>query len=127
MREIAATIIIFLLFQAPVAGQVLFPCTQTLQNPYGICTHVTRKGWDYEIRDREMEMLQEVGMGWIRSDLDMGTAFGSPTEFNPETFDTVLESADKTDLQLLGILTWLGKYPWDDPDYHTFIDTLALS
>lgn len=126
MREIAATIIIFLLFQAPVAGQVLFPCTQTLQNPYGICTHVTRKGWDYEIRDREMEMLQEVGMGWIRSDLDMGTAFGSPTEFNPETFDTVLESADKTDLQLLGILTWLGKYPWDDPDYHTFIDTLAF-
>ena len=69
MRVLIAALIL-ILYQAEVAGQVLFPCTQTLQNPYGVCTHVTRKGWDYEIRDREMHALQEIGVGWVRSDLD---------------------------------------------------------
>ncbi|MBO7069614.1 MAG: hypothetical protein J6W52_13225 [Bacteroidaceae bacterium] len=113
-------------FQAEMAGQVLFPCTQTLQNPYGICTHVTRKGWDYEIRDREMDILQETGVGWIRSDLDFGTAFGSPTDFAPNVFEDVLNSADNREIQLLGILTWLDKHPWDDSDYHIYVDTLAF-
>ena len=126
MRELIATIMTLLLFQLEMAGQVLFPCTQTLQNPYGICTHVTRKGWDYEIRDHEMEMLQEAGVGWIRSDLDFGTVFGNPTFFSPDVFENVLNSADGKDLQLLGILTWLDKYPWDDNNYQKYIDTLAF-
>ena len=125
MRVLIAALIL-ILYQAEVAGQVLFPCTQTLQNPYGVCTHVTRKGWDYEIRDREMHALQDIGVGWVRSDLDFGTVFGNPTDFVPEVFENVLNSADNTELQLLGILTWLGKYPWDDPDYHSYIDTLAF-
>lgn len=118
-------ILALLLYQMESVGQVLFPCTQTLQNPYGICTHVTRKGWDYEIRDREMELLQKTGVGWIRSYLDFGMAFGSPKDFTPEIFENVLNSADGTDLQLLGILTWLDKYPWDDPNYQNYIDTLS--
>lgn len=126
MRALIATIMTLLLFQLEIAGQVLFPCTQTLQNPYGICSHVTRKGWDYEIRDQEMDMLQEARVGWIRSDLDFGTSFSSPTDFSPEIFENVLNSADKKDLQLLGILTWLGKYPWDDDNYQSYVDTLAF-
>lgn len=127
MRALIVTIMTLLLFQLENAGQVLFPCTQTLQNPYGICTHVTRKGWDYEIRDHEMEMLQDAGVGWMRSDLDFGTAFSSPADFIPEVFENVLNSADRKDLQLLGILTWLDKYPWDDDDnYQSYIDTLAF-
>lgn len=126
MRALLPTIIAFLLCQTELSAQVLFPCTQTLQNPYGVCTHVTRKGWDYEIRDREMHALQEIGVGWVRSDLDFGTVFRNPIDFVPEVYENVLNSADKTELQLLGILTWLHKYPWDDPYYHVFIDTLAF-
>lgn len=126
MKKYIATIIILLLFETVMFGQVLFPCTQTLQNPYGVCTHVTRKGWDYEIRDLEMDMLHDAGVGWLRSDLDFGTVFGSPNVFFPKVFDNVLNSAEDRDLQLLGILTWLGKYPWDDPEYANYIDTLAF-
>ncbi|MCR5534706.1 MAG: hypothetical protein K6F47_06025 [Bacteroidaceae bacterium] len=126
MKALIATIMTLLLYLPELLGQVLFPCTQTLQNPYGICTHVTRKGWDYEIRDQEMEMLQDARVGWIRSDLDFGTAFGSPTDFSPEVFENVLNSADKKELQLLGILTWLDKYPWDDSNYMAYIDSLAF-
>ena len=126
MRSLISTILTLLLFQAGMSGQVLFPCTQTLQNPYGICTHVTRKGWDYEFRDQEMDMLHEAGVSWFRSDLDFGTVFSSPGDFHPEVFDSVLNSAENKELQMLGILTWLKKYPWDDPDYRTYIDTLAF-
>ena len=89
MRSLISTILTLLLFQAGMSGQVLFPCTQTLQNPYGICTHVTRKGWDYEFRDQEMDMLHEAGVSWFRSDLDFGTVFSSPGDFHPEVFDSV--------------------------------------
>ena len=109
-----------------MSGQVLFPCTQTLQNPYGVCTHVTRKGWDYEIRNTEMDILQETNVGWLRSDLDFGTVFGSSVDFHPEVFDNVLNSAEEREIQMLGILTWLTKYPWDDPEYETYLDTLAF-
>lgn len=126
MKKLIATIIILLLHQTIMSGQVLFPCTQTLQNPYGVCTHVTRKGWDYEIRDHEIDMLKEAGVGWLRSDLDFGTVFGSPTDFFPKSFDNVLNSTEESELQLLGILTWLDKYPWDDPNYESLIDTLAF-
>ena len=127
MKKLIAILIAMFLYQAGLSGQVLFPCTQTLQNPYGVCTHVTRQGWDYEIRDRELDMLQEAGAGWFRSDLDFGTVFsGSPSKFSPRIFDNVLNSAEERELQLLGILTWLGNYPWDDPNYATYIDTLAF-
>ena len=127
MKKLTATLLAMLLYQTGLSGQVLFPCTQTLQNPYGVCTHVTRQGWDYEIREREMDMLQEAGVGWFRSDLDFGTVFsGSPSYFSPKVFENVLNSAEERELQLLGILTWLGKYPWDDPNYASYIDTLAF-
>ena len=126
MKKLIAILSVFF-FQTYLVGQVLFPCTQTLQNPYGFCTHVTRKGWDYEIRDHEMDILHETGVGWFRSDLDFATAFKrTPSDFSPEVFDNVLKSADERELQLLGILTWLDKYPWDDPKYMEYIDTLAF-
>ena len=127
MKKLIAILIAILLTQTGLSGQVLFPCTQTLQNPYGVCTHLTRKGWDYEIRDRELDMLHEAGVGWFRSDLDFGTVFSSsPYNFFPKVFDNVLKCGEERELQLLGILTCLGKYPWDDPNYTTYIDTLAF-
>ncbi len=127
MKKLIAILIAILLTQTGLSGQVLFPCTQTLQNPYGVCTHLTRKGWDYEIRDRELDMLHEAGVGWFRSDLDFGTVFSSsPFNFFPKVFDNVLKCGEERELQLLGILTCLGKYPWDDPSYTTYIDTLAF-
>ena len=127
MKKLIAILIAILLTQTGLSGQVLFPCTQTLQNPYGVCTHLTRKGWDYEIRDRELDMLHEAGVGWFRSDLDFGTVFSSsPFNFFPKVFDNVLKCGEERELQLLGILTCLGKYPWDDPNYTTYIDTLAF-
>ncbi|MGN1255647.1 MAG: hypothetical protein ACI4UA_00610, partial [Bacteroidaceae bacterium] len=92
---------------------LLFPCSPALDNPYGVCTHITRRWMDYPIRDRELALAKEVGIGWVRSDYDFGTAFGNVRDFHPQVFDDVSSSCQAYSQQFLGILTWFGKYPWD--------------
>lgn len=103
----------------------LFPCSPVLDNPYGVCTHITRRWMDYPIRDRELALAKEVGIGWVRSDYDFSTAFGNVRDFHPQVFDDVASSCQTYGQQFLGILTWLGKYPWDDPQYAGYVDSLA--
>ena len=76
-------------------AQPYFPCTPRLDNPYGVCTHITRPGWDYEIRDNELDIARNAGIGWVRSDLDFGNFFTSYTTANPDLFRNVLNSTDR--------------------------------
>ena len=103
----------------------LFPCSPNMDDQYGVCTHITRKWMDYPFMDEQLQLTESLGIGWVRSDFDFGTAFGSPTEFGPWLFDDVVTSLQKHNQRLLPILTWLGRMPWDDPNYGAFIDTLA--
>lgn len=103
----------------------LFPCSPTLDSPYGVCSHITRRWMDYPIRDRELALAKEVGIRWIRSDYDFGTAFGNVHDFHPQVFDDVATSCLEYDQQFLAILTWLGKMPWDDSQYGAYLDSLA--
>ncbi|MDY5687267.1 MAG: glycosyl hydrolase, partial [Bacteroidaceae bacterium] len=80
---------------------------------------------DYPIRDRELALAKEVGIRWVRSDYDFGTAFGNVHDFHPQVFDDVATSCLEYDQQFLAILTWLGKMPWDDSQYGAFLDSLA--
>ncbi|MGN0234606.1 MAG: hypothetical protein ACI4B5_09320 [Bacteroidaceae bacterium] len=96
-----------------------------IDNPYGVCTHITRRWSDYPIRDRELALANEVGIGWIRSDYDFGTVFAGVCDFHPQVFDDVSLSCQIYNQQFLAILTWLGKMPWDDPLYASYVDSLA--
>lgn len=113
-----------LLHQATIA-QVLFPCSPTIEDDYGVCTHITRKWWDFDLREQELNLTQKVGISWVRSDLDFGSYFGSPTEEDPRLFDAVLASCEEHQSNLLGILTWMGKLPWQDEHYATYVRKLA--
>ena len=103
----------------------LFPCSEKIDSPYGICTHITRPHMDYPLMDRELDLCADIGIDWVRSDFDLGTVFGSPTEFEPRIFDNVVASLRSRNQHLLPILTWLGNYPWDDPNYGAYADSLA--
>ena len=106
-------------------AQPYFPCTPRLDNPYGVCTHITRPGWDYEIRDNELDIARNAGIGWVRSDLDFGNFFTSYTTANPDLFRNVLNSTDHYGTNLLGILTRMGKQSWDDPQYARLVEMMA--
>ena len=90
MRRILS--LLLALFPVRAACQPLFPCAERLQSPYGVCTHTTRPGWDYEIRDRELQLLAETGIRWVRSDLAFHRFFTSPTATDPAVFSRVLDS-----------------------------------
>ena len=119
----------------PVAeanSQPLFPCSSHLSDPYGVCTHITRPGWDYEIRQQELELTRQAGISWVRSDLDCGNFFSHRAQdtmpqsgCDPTIFDNVLATTEASGQQLLGILTWMGAYPWDDPYYSRLVEQLA--
>ncbi|MEE1214804.1 MAG: hypothetical protein U0L04_07475, partial [Bacteroidaceae bacterium] len=68
-------------------AQPHFPCSPKLDNPYGVCSHITRPGWDYEIRDNELEIARRNNISWVRSDLDCGNFFTSHTTSNPALFN----------------------------------------
>lgn len=113
------------LWSANAVSQPFFHCSKTLESPYGVCTHISRPRMDYPIRDRELELCQSVGIQWVRSDIDFGNFFGSLTDYDPTIFDNVTKSCATYNQNFLGILTWLGKYPWEDPDYGKLIERLA--
>ncbi len=102
-----------------------FPCSPLLDSPYGVCSHITRPWMDYPLRDRELALASSVGIGWVRSDYDFGTAFDGPHDFHPQVFDDVAASCERYGQQFLGILTWMHQMPWDDPQYAVYVDSLA--
>ncbi len=106
-------------------ANALFPCTAKLDNPYGVCTHITRRQMDYPYMERELLLCKDLGIGWVRSDFDLGNVFGSATDFEPQLFDDVVSAINKHNQHLLPIFTWLGKFPWDDPSYGAYVDSLA--
>lgn len=103
----------------------LFPCSPVLDSPYGVCSHITRPWMDYPLRDRELALASSVGIGWVRSDYDFGTAFDGPRDFHPQVFDDVATSCERHGQQFLGILTWMHQLPWEDPHYAAYVDSLA--
>ncbi len=106
-------------------ANALFPCTAKLDNPYGVCTHITRRQMDYPYMERELLLCKDLGIGWVRSDFDLGNVFGSATDFEPQLFDDVVSAINKHNQHLLPIFTWLGKFPWNDPSYGAYVDSLA--
>ena len=106
-------------------AQPHFPCSPKLDNPYGVCSHITRPGWDYEIRDNELEIARRNNISWVRSDLDCGNFFTSHTTSNPALFNNVLNSTEQHGINLLGILTRMQKHSWDDPQYALLVEQLA--
>lgn len=125
MKKWSALSFLLLALASENRAQALFPCSPTIEEDYGVCTHITRPQLDFDIRDRELELTREVGIGWVRSDLDFGNYFGSLEEEDPRIFDAVLESCENHDTQMLGILTWMEKWPWLDERYAAFVEKLA--
>lgn len=108
-----------------LSAQTLFPCSPTIEDDYGVCTHITRPTFDFQIRDRELELTSQTGIKWVRSDLDFGNYFGSPDDEDPRIFDAVMQSCQEHQTNLLGILTWMGRWPWFDENYGVYVRKLA--
>ena len=89
----------------------LFVCSDTLESPYGLCTHINRKGdrYEFDTREKEIEMIHNVGAEWIRTDFDRGRFVSkeAKNEMVFTHFDKVMETVGLDKLGMLGIISRL--------------------
>lgn len=87
----------------------LFPCTNVLEKPYGITAHISRKGWDWELRNKELAAAKNVGINFVRTDLDFPTLM-KLGKLAPGVIDSMVISARMYGITVLPILSWPGNY-----------------
>ena len=85
----------------------LFKCTPIMDNPYGVCSHINRKGDSYEFdtRFQDIVMISAVGATFVRTDFDWNICqpkVGGP--YNFEQHIAMMEPVSQQKLQMLGIL-----------------------
>lgn len=109
----------------------LFPCEDVLHEPYGVTSHITREWdprYDYFIRGKELQLMQEVGITNVRADLDYGTLSNTDKNSGETILKEVLNSTKSNDIRLLGIIKNVAynNYNWNNKDaYNAYLDTLV--
>ena len=106
-----------------------FPCSPTLSDAYGFCSHITRPFADFYLRQSDLRYAREAGAKWIRSDFDCATVMPEGKEHPRDSiFDAVKKSCEADDMRLLPILTGRTNkaWAWDDEDgFYAYVDHLV--
>lgn len=91
----------------------LFKCTDRLDNPYGLCSHINTvgKGYEFDTREQELTMINKVGAQWIRTGFNWWSFIDSNSNtLNFSHYDKVMTPVITHRKSMLGILMNL-----DDP------------
>lgn len=90
-----------------------FFCKSNMSSPYGICTHVNRKGprFEFETREQDLMLISSIGASWIRTDFDWGSMV-TPKDgmYSFSHFDRMMKSVDSLRLKTLAIVTLSPNY-----------------
>ena len=120
-------ILFILFFTTPIVtyAQEQFG-SNVLNDSYGICSHITRPNVDFKYRERDLYFADSIGMRWVRTDYDFRTLNNNGV-YNPTVFDSVIISAKRANIHILGILDrGTTKYAWDDIDgYKRYVSYLV--
>lgn len=87
-----------------IQGQVI-STFNVLNDPYGICSHISRKGVDWEVRDKDLKLIKEVNINYVRTDFDWNriqNSFGESSHY--QTLDSMMQSIRNSNIQILPIL-----------------------
>lgn len=85
----------------------LFKCTERLDNPYGICSHINTvgKGFEFDTREQELAMINKLGVQWIRTGFNWWSFIDSNSDtLSFSHYDKVMEPVVKNHKSMLGIL-----------------------
>lgn len=126
MASIQRIIVIIscLLFSASSDAQTvipLFKCSKKLENPYGICTHFTRKSerYDHSTMDRQLRMMHDIGINNVRGDID----YGSTNDNNTGMMDSILEACMLYDINFLGVASDSEFYNREWKAFKSYLNT----
>lgn len=77
-------------------------CSPIDRTPHGICAHVSR--WEYPRAADEFKLMKQIGIGWVRTDLDWNAVEPRQGEWDDSRWDSLLKMAEEHDIGLLPIL-----------------------
>lgn len=130
-RILFLSVFIYTLFSSCAQERIFpyFSCTPTLVEPYGITSHIGRKTADYEVMDEQLDLMNEIGINWVRADLDWRqnkNVIGHYAAYNEFMMDSVLIKTQRAGIKLLPILSTFDRdinYAWDDfENYQTYVN-----
>ena len=86
----------------------LFKASKRVVAPYGVCTHINRKGdmWEFDTKENDLAMINSLGVNFIRTDFDWG--YCQPDKNKPISFshhDNMMEAVCNQELDVLGIFS----------------------
>ena len=84
-----------------------FTCSNRLDKPYGVCTHINRIGekWEFDTREEDIKMMSKVGANFIRTDFDWSYCIAKKDSHLKHNYhDLVVHSVGQS-LNILGILS----------------------
>lgn len=97
---------------------VLFKSSSKLKDPYGLCTHISRKGivCEFDSKDKDLSMTNRLGANYVRTDFDWGNCQPQKKQsFSFAHHQEMMDVVDSQQLKMLGILSpvWDNRYtPW---------------
>lgn len=105
----------------------LFPCTDKLQEAYGVNCHLTFHQ-DYSRRDAELALMNRIGVNCVRGGAHFFALGFGDGGFHPHMMDSVLMSVKKTGVVMHGNLSIdaFGKKCWENMEgYARYVDYLS--
>lgn len=77
----------------------------TPDGDYGICAHLQR--WEYPVYRQELDIIKELGIGFVRFDFDWAMIEPRRGEFHFERYDELIDAARQRGVEILPILCGL--------------------
>lgn len=105
----------FVCSSCAVEYEPLFPCSDIINNPYGICCHISR--YEFDSRSQIISKYKDLGSVNMRTDWDWG--FIEPKigkQYSWHRMDIVYNDAKLNGIELLPIIneeTWNNNFAWD--------------
>ena len=112
MRQIIVFLLCVLFCHSCVAEvktyPTLFKASKRVVAPYGVCTHINRKGdmWEFDTKENDLAKIRSLGSSFIRTDFDWG--YCQPDKSKLISFshhDNMMEAVCNQKLDVLGIFS----------------------
>ncbi len=85
------------------------------ESPYGICTHVSRRG-EHDYARQNFKLMRQAGMTWARTDFDWTSVqSGKSGPWHFDLFDETVDWAESAGITILPILDY--DVSWASPAY----------
>lgn len=105
----------------------LFPCTSTMENPYGVTAHFGFGNWDYPYQEGMLKRMQEAGIGMVRHDYLLTISKDTTNYNNAKVLERATAHSVSYGIGILPILTRgdKGNRPWENRDgYNIYLKYL---